>query len=446
MKDPSRDNTERQTPDAEDRQGKGERSLGRLFLGWMLFPLSLFPFVALMTYDWRTVETLKVPAEPSYNWIGATGDFFAYYGYSLFGLAIWSVPVICAIWGVRLIGGGRLRPKKRVAWLVVFLFSASCLVQLAQPHAAGIDAFVERLNLSNAGGAIGYLAATKFASPLLSDFGSTVVFSIMLSLALVAAVGVRNFFGFFKSLGKWAIHSGRDTAKREDNASPDVDGIAIPRGYHQAEMDLGADGEEIDETTAALRAREEDRDRARAEKEAARVEREAARAEREAAREAIRAEKEAEKAERERAKAAQLEAIAAARKAALAAREEERGRSAAAAQQEVTPSETQETSIVAPISVKPVSTERPIAAADVNAATQDGAEAEKPVDKGPYILPSVDLLKPLVKSTAEHGDIEEISYKLINTLKLFGVDAQLADAVQGPVVTKYELELAPGTR
>ena len=67
-------------------------------------------------------------------------------------------------------------------------------------------------------------------------------------------------------------------------------------------------------------------------------------------------------------------------------------------------------------------------------------------DKGPYILPSLSLLNPLKKSTADHGDVSEMSQKLIDTLKLFGVDATLSYTVQGPVVTKYALQLAPGIR
>ena len=64
----------------------------------------------------------------------------------------------------------------------------------------------------------------------------------------------------------------------------------------------------------------------------------------------------------------------------------------------------------------------------------------------PYVLPPVSLLNPLTKSTADHGDVEEMTARLINTLKIFGIDASLAYTVQGPVVTKYALELAPGIR
>ena len=36
-----------------------------------------------------------------------------------------------------------------------------------------------------------------------------------------------------------------------------------------------------------------------------------------------------------------------------------------------------------------------------------------------------------------------MSQRLVSTLKLFGVDATLSYTVQGPVVTKYAIELAP---
>ena len=67
---------------------RSERSV----LGWLLciwlIPISLFPLVALLTYDWRAVASLRIPAEASTNWIGPLGDAFAYYGYQLFGLAV----------------------------------------------------------------------------------------------------------------------------------------------------------------------------------------------------------------------------------------------------------------------------------------------------------------------------------------------------------------------
>ena len=86
------------------------KGLGSHFVGWTLFPLALFPLVALLSYDWRAMPQLCVPPEPSSNWIGALGDYFAFYGYQLLGLAVWVVPVSCVVWGLCLVAGRRMRP------------------------------------------------------------------------------------------------------------------------------------------------------------------------------------------------------------------------------------------------------------------------------------------------------------------------------------------------
>ena len=50
--------TERQNTSAES-------SVRRNFLAWLLFPLALFPLVALLTYDWRAMPQLNLPPLPS---------------------------------------------------------------------------------------------------------------------------------------------------------------------------------------------------------------------------------------------------------------------------------------------------------------------------------------------------------------------------------------------
>lgn len=79
-------------------------------------------------------------------------------------------------------------------------------------------------------------------------------------------------------------------------------------------------------------------------------------------------------------------------------------------------------------------------------AAAAAGEDDAPADKGPYMLPPIDLLNPVPASKADHGDVGEMSERLVNTLKIFGIDATMSDTVQGPVVTKYKIALAPGTR
>ena len=353
-----------------------DESKARHVFGWFLFPISLFPLVALLTYDWRSIAALQSPPQPTTNWIGALGDAFAYYGYQIVGLAIWIVPVACILLGLCLVAGRKIGNLRRALWFLVLLAASACLLQVAQNHAPGISAAIRRINIANAGGAVGYLVMTRLLSPLLSDFGGSVVMVIVVLVALLAGIGLHNIAAFFVALFRWATARGLAAPSREA-AGSDAEYEAQQAAY-----------------LAALQAKKDAKEQARLEKERIRAAKEA---EREAAKEAARAAKEAARAER------------------LAAKEAGR-----------TPPP-------------------PPPAKRTGEATESEAE-ESVEDKGPYILPSTALLNPLRTSEADHSDVNETGQRLIATLKLFGVDAQLSYTVQGPVVTKYAIELAPGTR
>ena len=64
-----------------------------------------------------------------------------------------------------------------------------------------------------------------------------------------------------------------------------------------------------------------------------------------------------------------------------------------------------------------------------------------------YVLPAADLLKKsaVMKVADGRGD-RETAALLVETLSHFGVDATVVGMVVGPRVTRYELQLAPGTK
>ena len=344
-------------------------------LAWLLFPLALFPLAALLTYDWRSISALCIPPRPHTNWIGALGDGFAYYGYSLFGLAVWTIPVLCIVAGLCAALGRRARILRRLPWLALFLVATSGLLQVIGGHGGPVASFAASVNTSNPGGAVGYLVMTRALSPLISDFGSSVVMSIAMAFSLIAAVGLRDMAAILRALANWA------SARGASGGSPA--GAPASGGADEA------DSVEQERYLAALRAKEDAR--RQKEEEKARI-----KAEKIAAKEAKRAAKEAAKAEKLAAKQSAAEPAAGA-------------------------------------AAKPQ-------------AQQEAAPAAEPEDKGPYVLPSTNLLKPLSKSKADHGDVGEMSKRLIDTLKIFNIDAELAYTVPGPVVTKYALHLAPGIR
>ena len=372
----------------------------RSVVAWLLFPLALFPLGALLSYDWRTRAELNVPPLPSHNWIGALGDGFAYYGYLVFGLAIWIVPLVCVVAALCLVRGRRMRPGRREIWFTAFLASVACLLQVLGAHANGISSLARHLNLADAGGVIGYLIMTRCLSPLLSDFGSAVLVVILLALSLVGAVGARNLADFFAALFRWALGKGARSKGEVDPfsegaTSPFSEGSTSPfsEGATSVAPNSAPNG-----PLAAARAAKEAARRQRAE------EKERIRQEKLAAKEARRAEKEAAK---------------------IAKWEAKHGVRA-------------ESALPPPVPAAPQPPAR--------RATPPAAEPPQAEDKGPYVLPPLSLLNPLKESSADHGDVEEMTARLINTLKIFGIDATLAYTVQGPVVTKYALNLAPGIR
>ena len=61
-------------------------------------------------------------------------------------------------------------------------------------------------------------------------------------------------------------------------------------------------------------------------------------------------------------------------------------------------------------------------------------------------LPGLNLLDPLPPRQGRTGEAEETGAKLMETLKVFGVEAVLANTIEGPVVTQYAVTPAPGVR
>mgnify|MGYP007000194429 CR=1 len=65
-----------------------------------------------------------------------------------------------------------------------------------------------------------------------------------------------------------------------------------------------------------------------------------------------------------------------------------------------------------------------------------------------YNLPSVDLLYPPVEELAGPSDdvLNSNSRMLENVLDDFGIKGDIATALTGPVVTRYDLNPSPGTK
>ena len=376
----------------DDDAEKAEKP-GVNFRGWLYFPLSLFPLVALATYDWRSIGFLQTPPAPSTNWIGALGDMFAYFGYQTFGLAIWIAPAFFIAAGFRAGASGvrGLRPGMRTLWRLGFMASAACLLQAMQGKAPGIDAVAAHNNLMSAGGAVGYMIMGRWLSPLLSGVGASVLALTAMAATAIGAAGADNLARFFTWLWRWTCGTGDD-----------------------------GDGDGEAERAAKAAAAE-----------AVRAAKEEARRQREEEKRLMRERKLAEKQKREEAAKSDWSEKTEDPVATEPARP---GPSPAAA-----PDRQRNPAQAAQIRKQP---QQPSGQDGESGAAETGERGEKT----PYVLPPVDLLDPPTNSAADHGDTAKTGETLVETLKLFGVDATIKYIVEGPVVTKYAVFPAPGTR
>ena len=86
----------------------------------------------------------------------------------------------------------------------------------------------------------------------------------------------------------------------------------------------------------------------------------------------------------------------------------------------------------------------------IKSKPEDNQPALKLEEKkiGDYHLPSLDLLDspPPLESRQVKGDLEANARILEETLDDFGIQAKVTDIERGPVITRYELEPAPGIK
>ena len=91
----------------------------------------------------------------------------------------------------------------------------------------------------------------------------------------------------------------------------------------------------------------------------------------------------------------------------------------------------------------------PLLAPEAPVADEPSLEAvfETASDHGDYRLPDREILRRSPPAAASAGDNGgQVADLLVRTLSEFGVDASVSGQISGPRVTRYELQLAPGTK
>jgi S-DNA-T family DNA segregation ATPase FtsK/SpoIIIE len=456
---------------SQDRREVERRAYRRL-AGSLLFPVALFPLLSMVTYNWRDISWLNSPPlSPPANLIGIVGAWSVFVGYSLFGLALWLLPVFVLLFSGMLIYGRAMRLGRRVLWALLFVVALCCLIQLGS--ASLFDDVLSQLNLRpNAGGAIGYTLMTCLLARWFSPVGGGILMLSIMLFALVMAIGVRNLFAALGRLTGWwqtrqALEAEREAelekAEHADEAGSTRERAWTSRDEEKEERRRAKEAERA-EREEARRREKEAREEARRQEQAAREEKlrlatEAREEERlrrqfkreeEARLQEVNREREREAAEQDRVQIEEIRRRAdEARQAAAMAREQERSRDSEFVRPSAVERAVHAAGFRRPSAEPQLEASAPAASP---APTEDSVSAESPaesaVDNRPeeYPLPPVSLLNPIPDGAADHGNIEATAAVLVDTLRQFNVPVEVVGTTPGPVVTQYELRPAPNIK
>jgi S-DNA-T family DNA segregation ATPase FtsK/SpoIIIE len=365
-------------------------SLMARLMGAALIPASLFPVLALVTYDCRDIAWVHVPASlPPANLMGVVGAWLVFGGYALFGFALWLLPPTLLLVGLLLAFGHPAHLGRRVLWGVPFLVMVCALIQLAAGTAPLME-WMSALNITpNAGGVVGQWVMTCFLKRWLNPVGGAVVAVTLAVVFGVLAVGFRTLW----CAGRWLL--------------------------------------------LWLQER-----RIKAREQAARLGREAEVAAKDSAREQVRDAREAARALREQDRLARQQKDEESRRAF-----DERKR--VQAEERLSPTPPPENDLrdqMAAMHEAAQREQRAAVGAVPPVADADGEADEPDLQPEPYRLPPVDLLSPVPDDSPTLGDMEQTAANLIAKFKEFNIQIEVTNIIPGPVVTQYEVLPGPGVR
>ena len=175
-------------------------------------------FFALISYSprdlpsWVPWSYLSPPNRPAQNFIGPFGAIFASVFYLLIGAASYFLAAVLLGFGAAKLFYPRLRVIARLPWIVLFIVSGACLLQLQTRY------FFDwkKLNIQGPGGSIGYFFGKKLLLTAMGDVGSMILLAGIYLSALIlmtglrpihlvreSVVGIRNGINSFR---EWRLH------------------------------------------------------------------------------------------------------------------------------------------------------------------------------------------------------------------------------------------------
>ena len=158
-----------------------------LFVGTLLF-LALISYTPKDVPSWVWFSHISPANKPAQNFIGPFGAILAGVCYQLIGAASYLLAAVLLGFGGAKLFHSSLRATPRLPWIVLFVVSGACLLQLQTSHLQGWKPY---FNIQGPGGWVGYFFGKTLLLNSMGLVGSVILLSGVYLATLILMTGLR---------------------------------------------------------------------------------------------------------------------------------------------------------------------------------------------------------------------------------------------------------------
>ena len=158
-----------------------------LGVGTLLF-LALISYTPKDVPSWVWFSQVSSPNRPAQNFIGPFGAILAGFCYLMLGAASYLLAAVLLGFGAAKLLHSNLRATPRILWIVLFIASGACLLQLQTRHLQG---WKLHFNIQGPGGWVGYLFGKTLLLNSMGKVGSLILLGGIYVASLILMTGLR---------------------------------------------------------------------------------------------------------------------------------------------------------------------------------------------------------------------------------------------------------------
>jgi S-DNA-T family DNA segregation ATPase FtsK/SpoIIIE len=158
-----------------------------LGVGTLLF-LALISYTPKDVPSWVPFSQVSSPNHPAQNFIGPFGAILAGFCYLMIGAASYLLAAVLLGFGAAKLLNSVLRVTRRIPWIVLFIVSGACLLQLQTHYLRG---WRYAFNIEGPGGLVGYFFGKTVLLSSMGRVGSLILLAGIYLASLILMTGLR---------------------------------------------------------------------------------------------------------------------------------------------------------------------------------------------------------------------------------------------------------------